>query len=160
MSMAISLAPPWSGPLRARDPRRRPRRACRKRARDDAAGERGGVELVLGVQDQRDVDDPRPPRPRACWPVIMYSRLAAWESDGSPPQFAPDDGRPSITFCMCPMIVGILASRRLDLRRFAAGELSWQSASVWPRMVTAVRAHPSARPCPLASQPALDLEER
>ena len=35
-------------------------------------------------------------------------------------ELSADEARPSMTFCMWPMMVGIFASSRLDLRRFAS----------------------------------------
>ena len=51
-----ALAPPCSGPLSAPMARDDGRVDVGERGRRDAGGERRGVELVIGVQNQRDVE--------------------------------------------------------------------------------------------------------
>ena len=54
--MTSALAPPCSGPFSAADRGHDRRVDIGQGRRRDAAGERGGVQLVVGVEDQRDVE--------------------------------------------------------------------------------------------------------
>ncbi len=75
---------------------------------DDAAGEGGGVVVVFGVEDERDIDDAG----------VLVARLVAGDHVEQVRGVDSDSSgftisRPSMTFCMCPMIVGIWAVRVL-----------------------------------------------
>ena len=78
MRMTSALAPPCSGPLSvpiAADDRRVD---VRERRRRHARGERRGVQLVVGVKDQRDVEGPggEAARPLAGQHVQKIRRVA------------------------------------------------------------------------------------
>ena len=62
--MTSALAPPCSGPFRAPIARDDRRVDVGERRRGDARGERRRVQLVIGVQDQRDVERARRQRAR------------------------------------------------------------------------------------------------
>ena len=88
ISKATSLAPPCFGPLQRADGAGDGGVHVGAGAGDDARGEGGGVELVLGVEDERGVHGAHPQRPRASCRAAGAGNGRRWSRRRSRPRCA------------------------------------------------------------------------